>query len=135
MFRRLMVSTVIIATLAACSSKDETSSSTATTTQAQAAGDFSVATQFSPDPPKKGPETITVTVKDAGGAPVKGASVSIISNMPTMSMAGPTLSATDNGDGTYSTQTNLNYATQWTFDVKISASGKRGTAHIAQDVK
>jgi nitrogen fixation protein FixH len=135
MFRRLIVSAALIATLAACSSKSDTSSSTTTTSQAQTAGGFAVATQFSPDPPKQGPQTITVTVKDASGNPVKGASVTIGSKMPTMSMTGPNLNATDNGDGTYAAQTNLNYATQWVFEIAVSAAGKRGTVHVTQDVK
>jgi len=134
MFRRLLVSFVLVATAAACAPKTDTSSST-TTTQAQTAGAFSVATQFSPDPPKQGPETITVTVKDTSGNPVKGAAVKIVTKMPTMSMTGPKLVATDNGDGTYAAQTNLNYATQWTFDVSISAGGKTAVAHVTQDVK
>lgn len=135
MFRRLFASAALVATLAACSSKGDTSSSTTTASSAQTAGGFSVATQFSPDPPKQGPETITVTVKDASGNPVKGATVKIGSKMPTMSMDGPNLTATDNGDGTYAAQTNLNYATQWVFDVSVSAAGKNGTVHVTQDVK
>jgi nitrogen fixation protein FixH len=134
MFRRLLVSVVLVATVAACASKTETSSST-TAVQAKTAGPFSVATQFSPDPPKQGPETITVTVKDASGNPVKAATVKIVTKMPTMSMSGPTLTATGNGDGTYAAQTNLNYATQWTFDISVSATGKSGVAHVTQDVK
>jgi nitrogen fixation protein FixH len=134
MFRRLLVSLVLVATVSACASKTETSSST-TATAAQTAGPFSVATLFSTDPPKQGPETITVTVKDASGDPVKGATVKIVTKMPAMSMAGPTLAATDNGDGTYAAQTNLDYATQWTFDISVSAGGKNGVAHVTQDVK
>ncbi len=126
----------LIATLAACSSKSNSSSPTTAGT-AQRAGDFTVTTQFSPTPPKQGPETITVSVKDAdaGASPVTGATVKIATKMPSMSMRGPTLTATGNGDGTYSAQTNLNYATQWTFDVAVSANGKNGTAHVTQDVK
>ncbi len=134
MLRRISVSFVLVATVAACTPKAETSSRT-TVTQAQTAGAFSVATQFSTDPPKQGPQTITVTVKDASGNPVKGATVKIVTKMPTMSMTGPTLAATDNGDGTYAAQTNLNYATQWTFAVSVSAGGKSGVAHVTQDVK
>lgn len=124
----------LIATLAACSSKSDSASPTTTGT-AQHAGDFAVATQFSPSPPKEGPETITVSVKDANANPAEGAAVKIATKMPSMSMRGPTLTATDNGDGTYSAQTNLNYATQWTFDVAVSANGKNGTAHVTRDVK
>ena len=132
MFRRLIVTIALIAALAACTSKSETSSSTTTT---QTVAGFSIATQFSPDPPKQGPQTITVTVKDAGGGAVMGATVKISSKMPTMSMDGPVLTATDNGDGTYAAQTNLNYATQWVFDIAISANGKSGVVHVTQDVK
>jgi ABC-type Fe3+-hydroxamate transport system substrate-binding protein len=89
MFRRLLASFVLVAAVAGCASKSETSSTT-NATQAQTAGPFSVATQFSPDPPKQGPETITITVKDAGGNPVKGATVKIVTKMPTMSISGPT---------------------------------------------
>ncbi len=135
MTRRLIVSAVLVATIAACSSKSDTSSSATTTTQAQSAGGFSVATQFSPDPPTQGAQTITVTVKDAGGNPVKGATVKIGLKMPSMSMAGPNLTATDNGDGSYAAQTNLNYATQWVFEIAVSAAGKSGTVHVTQDVK
>lgn len=134
MFRSLIVSAALVGTLAACASKTDTSSS-ATTTSMQSTGDFSVATQFAPDPPKQGPETITVTVKDASGNPVKGATVKISSTMPSMSMSGPNLTATDNGDGTYAAQTNLNYATQWVFNVAVSAGGKSGTVHVTEDVK
>lgn len=134
MFRRLTVSAVLLVALTACTSKGDTSTTT-TSTPAQTVGNISVATQFSPDPPKQGPERITVTVKDTAGNPVKGASVKIMSKMPTMSMDGPTLTATDNGDGTYAAQTNLNYATQWTFDIAVLAPGKSGTVHVTQDVK
>ena len=134
MFRSLIVSAALVGTLAACASKTDTSSS-ATTTSMQSTGDFSVATQFAPDPPKQGPETITVTVKDASGNPVKGATVKISSTMPSMSMSGPNLTATDNGDGTYAAQTNLNYATQWVFNVAVSAGGKSGSVHVTEDVK
>ena len=130
---RFLLSVALIASLAACSAKSDTTSSATVT--AQPAGDFSVATQFTPDPPKQGSETITVIVKDAGGNVVKGATVKISSTMPAMSMVGPTLNATDNGDGTYAAQTNLNYATQWVFDIRIASAGKTGTAHVTQDVK
>ncbi|MDQ6943176.1 MAG: FixH family protein [Candidatus Eremiobacteraeota bacterium] len=134
MFRRVVISFVLVAAFTGCASKSDTSSST-TAAQAQTVGPFSVATQFAPDPPKQGPETITVTVKDAGGNPVKGASVKIVTKMPTMSMSGPTLTTTDNGDGTYAAQTNLNYATQWTFDISVSAGARSGVARVVEDVK
>lgn len=96
---------------------------------------LTVSTAFSPTPPHQGPETITVTIKDAGGKPVKGAKVKIATNMPSMSMPGPKLTAQDNGDGTYSAQTNLNYATTWSFAVTASAQGKTATATTKVDIK
>jgi len=133
MNRNPVLLVALVATLAACSAKTETATTTMTT--GKTAGDFTVATSFSPDPPKQGPETMIVSVKDAAGNPVKGATVKIATTMPAMSMAGPNLTGSDNGDGTYSVQTNLNYATQWAFDVTISANGKSGVLHVTKDVK
>jgi nitrogen fixation protein FixH len=96
---------------------------------------LAISTAFDPKPPHQGPETITVTVKDAMGKPVKGAKVKIATNMPSMSMAGPKLTAQDNGDGTYSAQTNLNYAMTWSFAVTASAQGKTVTSTTKVDVK
>jgi len=131
---RFIVALGFALALAACTSKTDTTSSSSTSSTTQSNG-YSIAMQFAPDPPKQGPETITLTVKDAGGNPVKGASVKIVTKMPAMSMDGPTLTASDNGDGSYAAQTNLNYGTQWTFDVTVSANGKTGKTHLTQDVK
>jgi YtkA-like protein len=91
-------------------------------------GDLKVSTVFTPNPPRQGPEAITVTVRDADGNAVRGATITITANMPDMSMKGPKLTAQDNGDGTYSARANLNYATTWMFDVKAtSADGKTGS--------
>jgi nitrogen fixation protein FixH len=131
---RFIIALGLSVLLIACSSKSQTTSSTTTAT-AQTAGDFTMATRFSPDPPKQGAETITIVLNDAGGNAVKGATVTIGTNMPSMSMTGPTLTATDNGDGTYSAETNLNYATQWTFDVRARAGTKSGKLSVKADVK
>ncbi len=50
-------------------------------------------------------------------------------------MTGPTLTAADNGDGTYSAQTNVNYATQWGFDIRAKAGTKTGKLSVKADVK
>ena len=133
MTNRFIIALGVAFALAACSSKGETTSTTTTT--AQKAGDFMISTQFSPDPPKQGAETITIGLKDASGNPVKGATVTVATTMPSMSMSGPTLTAADNGDGTYSTQTNLNYATPWTFDIRAKAGAKTGHLSVKADVK
>jgi nitrogen fixation protein FixH len=131
---RFIVALVASFLLAACSSKAQTTSTTTTAT-AQQAGDFTISTQFAPDPPKQGAETITIALNDAAGNPVKGATVTIATNMPSMSMAGPMLTAADNGDGTYSAQTNLNYATGWTFEIRAKAGTKTGHISVKADVK
>jgi nitrogen fixation protein FixH len=132
MAHRFLAALGLVLALAACSSKVDT---TSTTTAEQKAGDFTISTKFSPDPPKQGPETITIGLKDASGSPVKGATVTIGTTMPSMSMSGPTLTAVDNADGTYSAQTNLNYATSWTFEIRAKAGPKTGHLSVKADIK
>ena len=99
------------------------------------AGKLNVTAKFNPAPPKQGSETILVSLKDAKGKPVKGARVKVASTMPSMSMSGPSMTAHDNGDGTYSAKTKINFATKWTFDVSASAGKQKGAAHLSADVK
>ncbi len=118
--------------IAGCSSSH--SSSTMSSARASSSGDFTMSISFDPAPPKQGDETITISVKDTNGDPVKGAAVGSTSRMPTMSMAGPMLTFQDNGDGTYSAVTTLNYATKWVFDVSVSHGDKLGKTAFAVDV-
>ena len=108
---------------------------TVSCSEKSAQGPLTVALSFAPSPPAKGPETLTVTVKDGNGDPVTGAAVRITTNMPMMSMAGPNLMLKDQGAGTYAVRTNLQYATNWVFDVTATANGETGTARITQTVK
>ncbi len=96
---------------------------------------LTVAATFQPNPPKQGMETIVVTVKDGSGKRVKGAVVTIGSNMPTMSMSGPTSKARDNGNGTYTAKTNVNFATKWTFDVVAATKGQKAHTQLSADIK
>jgi nitrogen fixation protein FixH len=112
-----------------------TIASSATATFAASKPTLSVAAVFQPNPPKQGTETILVTVKDAAGKPVKGAVVTVGSNMPTMSMSGPTAKARDNGNGTYTAKTEVNFATKWTFDVEVAAKGRKARTQLSADVK
>lgn len=116
--------------VAGCSSKDQERQ-----TRSAAAGDLSITTAFAPEPPRKGIDILTVTLKDDTGAPVKGAIVKVDTTMPSMSMPGPSVTAHNNGDGTYSARLALQYATSWQFTVSAKAAGKTGTAHITADVK
>jgi hypothetical protein len=125
-------SLVLIASLSACSRKSNDSSASSSGT---ASGDLTITTNFSPNPPKQGAETITVAVKNATGDTVKGATVRIETNMASMSMTGPTLTATDQGDGTYVAHAKLDYATTWTFDVSATANGKLWKIRMTAEVK
>jgi nitrogen fixation protein FixH len=101
---------------------------------AAAAQALAVTASVTPNPPKTGPATIVVTVSESG-KPVKGAKVSIKTDMPAMAMAGPTLKATDNGDGTYSALTNLTDATAWRLQIQVKSGTKSGIAVVNLDVK
>ena len=104
-------------------------------TPASATGDLAMTIAFSPSPPKQGNETITISLKDAGGSAAKGATVRIATKMPDMAMTGPTILAQDNGDGTYSAVANLSYQTKWVFDVTASFGGKSSSAEFVNEVK
>jgi hypothetical protein len=131
--KKLVASVGLALMLAGCGSSTSSSSSTALN-PASSSGDFTLTMTFEPSPPKQGNETISISVKDAGSA-VKGAIVKAATNMPAMSMSGPALTFQDNGDGTYSAVTNMNYQTKWVLDVKVTAGEKSGSAEFEKDVK
>jgi hypothetical protein len=127
------IAIAIVIAVTACSNKGSNGSSTGSSASG---GELKVSTTFVPDPPRQGPETVTVTVKDADGNAVRGATIAITINMPDMAMKGPRLRAQDNGDGTYSARANLNYATTWSFDIKATSSdGKTGSTQTKVAVK
>jgi len=119
--------------LAGCSGK--TGSTGTTGAPVSSNGDFSMTLSFEPAPPKLGSETLTLTVKDASGKPVTGATVTMGSKMPDMQMSGPSLHLQDNGDGTYSAVANLTYQTKWVFDARAAIQGKSGSAEFVEDLK
>jgi nitrogen fixation protein FixH len=118
--------------VAGCTPKDKGTQSSSSVAGQQ---DIAIATAFTPDPPRKGSDTLTVTLKDGTGAPVKGATVKIDTTMPSMSMSGPSVTAKDNGNGTYTARLSLRYATSWQFAVSAKAAEKTGTARVTADVK
>jgi len=104
-------------------------------TPASSSGELSMTLSFEPAPPKQGSETLTITLTDAHGKPVKGAAVTIDTKMPDMHMSGPSLQLQDNGDGTYSAVSNLTYQTKWVFKARANRQGKRGSAEFVEEVK
>jgi len=131
--RNVVVLVASILLLAGCSGK--TGSTGTTGAPVSSSGDFSMTLSFEPAPPKQGSETLTLTVKDASGSPVTGATVTIGSKMPDMQMSGPSLHLQDNGDGTYSAVANLTYQTKWVFDARAAIQGKSSSAEFVEDVK
>jgi hypothetical protein len=131
--KKLVVAVGLALVLAGCGSS--TSSAATTLAPTSSSGDFTMTMSFDPSPPKQGNETIAISVKDPSGNAVKGAVVKATSSMPAMSMSGPALTFQDNGDGTYSVVTNMNYQTKWVLDVKATEAGKSGAAEFDQDVK
>lgn len=118
--------------IAGCGSKDKAGQSNSA---ALGANQLIVTTAFTPDPPQKGTDTLTVTLKDVTGAAVKGAVVKLDSAMPLMSMSGPSVIARDNGDGSYTAHLVLKYATTWRFSISARRDGKRGASEVTADVK
>ena len=123
--KRLLALVAIALLAAGCTGKAD---------KAQSGAPLNLSTTFSPDPPKQGPETITVTLADSSGAPVKGADVKISTTMPAMSMTGPTVTGSDNGDGTYTAHMKLNYATSWKFVVSAASGENKATFVVSKDV-
>lgn len=127
----IVVLTVML--LAGCSGKSGAPGGSGT--PVTSSGDFSMKLSFEPAPPKQGSETLTLTLIDASGNPVKGAMVTMDTKMPDMQMSGPSLRLQDNGDGTYSGVANLTYQTKWVFTARATSQGKSGSADFVEDVK
>jgi len=128
-----MFALLILAGCAKTGSNNVTNAGALTPTASS--GELALSLAFDPSPPKRGSETITITIHDAGGNAVKGAHVSVATYMPLMSMSGPTLAPQDNGDGTYSAIVNMNYQTKWVLDVDVTGGGKSGKAEFEQVVQ
>jgi nitrogen fixation protein FixH len=131
MNRSILLSTLVSAFALAAINAPAARAAVASVAAAQA---LAVSASVSPNPPKTGPATIVVTVAESG-KPVTGAKVTIKTDMPAMSMPGPALRATDNGDGTYSALTNLTDATTWRLRISAKSGAKTGTAVVSVDVK
>lgn len=125
--RALVSSTLLALLLAGCS---EESSSGAAGLAAKA-GPFRVEARFEPDPPQKGTNVVALTVTNAAGEPVDGASVQGAAVMPAMG-AMPEMraggKATSLGDGRYDIEVDLSMTGTWPLTVTImGADGATGS--------
>lgn len=100
-----------------------------------AAQPLNMTVAFSPNPPRQGTETVTIALSDGAHRPVNGAHVSIATNMPSMSMSGPTVVAASKGNGRYVASMKIAFATRWAFNVVAKTNGKTVSRTITQDVK
>lgn len=100
-----------------------------------AAQPLNMAVSLSPNPPRQGTETVTVTLTDGAHKPVNGAHVSVAASMPTMSMAGPTVVAAPKGNGRYVAALKIAFSTRWVFMVTAKGNDKTISRTITQDVK
>jgi hypothetical protein len=132
--RNVFVAGLVAILVTACSSSHSAQTPTGLS-PVSSSGDFTTSLSFDPTPPRQGSETIIVTVKDSAGKPVGGAVVKSDTRMPDMGMAGPALTFQDNSDGTYSALANLNYQTNWVFDVTVSRGASASKAEFKADVR
>ena len=94
------------------------------------AGALTVSLSFQPSPPQVGEEKLIFTITDAGGSTVKGATVAVTSEMPSMSMGGPSGAARDNGDGTYTLPLTMGMGGDWRVTAAVTPPG--GSAATAR---
>jgi Cu(I)/Ag(I) efflux system membrane fusion protein len=88
-----------------------------------------IAVATRPDPPRAGDNTFEVTVRDASGSPVTGATVTVSLFMPAMpSMNMPVMRAEvaliDAGDGRYRGQGEIGMAGRWDVTVTVRRDGR-----------
>ncbi|HLW03812.1 MAG TPA: FixH family protein [Ktedonobacterales bacterium] len=93
--------------------------------QTAQAGPYSVALQLSSGQLKaRGPNTLTLRLRDQAGHPVNGASLRVTPEMTTMPMAAPEATGQAQGTGQYLIHPLFGMAGDWRLDVTISAPGQ-----------
>ena len=92
------------------------------------AGPFHVGVTFDPDPPRTGRNTLTLSVHEAGGAPVDGATITATATMPAMSTMPEMRSEAETTElekGSYRLALRLSTAGSWPLSVHIHAQDGR----------
>jgi nitrogen fixation protein FixH len=106
-------------------------------TATPAATALTVTATLTPDPPTTGQNAMSVTVKDAAGAPVAGCAVTVDPQMPMMGHgSSETAVVTDNGDGTYAaTPVTLQMPGEWVITVTATKGEATGSATVTVTVQ
>jgi RND family efflux transporter MFP subunit len=86
-----------------------------------------------PNPPQRGRNNLTLILRDSFGAPIDGASVSVVFYMPAMPAMGMAAmrrvaTATGAGNGTYRATINLDSGGGWQVSVSASKAGRQVAA-------
>jgi hypothetical protein len=101
------------------------------------AGEYTVVVKIDRNPPIVGNNTISIAIKDAGGAEVKDAVVSVEYTMPAMSGMPAMNYSADAALKESEYQANLNFSMSgaWDTAVKISRGDKKAQARFSIDVR
>ena len=91
--------------------------------------DLTFAHEISPQPPRVGKVTITLSVKDASGAPVVGALLNVEGNMSHAGMVPVFAEATEIEPGLYRAVMELSMAGDWNVTVHGTLSDGRKLGH------
>lgn len=87
----------------------------------QTAGDLSAMLEIVPYPPPVMQDTmLTLTLRDAGGDPVPGASVTFDLTMPAMEMPENRPEVTEEEDGVYRANAIFTMSGEWRIDVEVA---------------
>ena len=101
------------------------------------AGDFTVTVKIDRNPPVTGENNISVVIKDAAGADVKDAKVTVEYSMPAMPGMPAMKYKTDAGlEGSeYRAKLNFSMSGSWDTTVRISRGDKKAQAKFNIDVR
>jgi hypothetical protein len=101
------------------------------------AGDFTVTVKIDRNPPVTGENKISVALKDAGGADVKDAKVSVEYSMPAMPGMPAMKYTADAGlkGGEYQAKLNFSMSGAWDVAVRITQGAKKAQAKFNVDVR
>jgi hypothetical protein len=91
--------------------------------------EFTFVHEVTPQPPRTGPVTITITIKDTSGAPVTGSHLKLEGNMSHAGMAPVFAEASETGPGRYRSVMELSMAGDWLVTTHVNLPDGRKVDH------
>jgi len=116
-FVTLVLSSLMLLSLAACSSDPAAPSNTPVPQELQ------LTLSTDPNPPQAGPVSLIVEIKDTQGKPVEGAKVSLTAKHTGMTHGGISGDMVDQGGGRYQASGSFSMSGTWRAEVKASKDG------------